>query len=138
MTTFGPSGIIVVLHKLFMQSPTTGMGPNWSYVHNPIEDFPESGLDDVVATGPNDVWAIGGSPDYRRHADALGWQPMEPGPTSSQLGWLACRCGTQRSLGLGLERVLALGRERVDRVSSRGTGFDVRHPKRRHGDRRGL
>ncbi len=60
-------------------------GTQWSYVHNPIEDFPESGLDDVVATGPNDVWAIGGAPDtgvMLMHWDGNQWSLVQPPPNS--------------------------------------------------------
>lgn len=34
-------------------------GTAWSHVESPIEEISQSGLLDVVATGPNDVWAIG-------------------------------------------------------------------------------
>jgi hypothetical protein len=56
-------------------------GSNWSRVQSPIEDLSQSGLDDVVATGPNDVWAIGGAQDVGvvlMHWNGSQWNTMEP------------------------------------------------------------
>ncbi|MFB3908859.1 MAG: hypothetical protein ACE15D_10690 [Candidatus Eisenbacteria bacterium] len=60
-------------------------GHEWSHVPSPMEDIHQSGIEDLVATGPNDVWAIGGS-------DADGallmrwngsqWTMMPPPPNS--------------------------------------------------------
>jgi hypothetical protein len=35
-------------------------GTSWSHISSPIEALGQSDLSDVVATGPDDVWAIGG------------------------------------------------------------------------------
>jgi len=57
-------------------------GSTWSYVPNPIEAFEGSGLDDVVASGPNDVWAIGNasSGPLLMHWDGSEWSLMPPPP----------------------------------------------------------
>jgi hypothetical protein len=60
-------------------------GTEWSHVYSPIEEFSQSGLDDVAATGPNDVWAIGGGQDVGvvlMHWDGNQWSIMEPPPNS--------------------------------------------------------
>jgi hypothetical protein len=60
-------------------------GSSWSYIHNPIEDLPQSGIDDVAASGPNDVWAIGGAADVGVmliHWDGSGWSLVTPPPNS--------------------------------------------------------
>jgi hypothetical protein len=60
-------------------------GAAWSYIPNPIEDAPQSGIDDVAASGPNDVWAIGGAPDtgvMLIHWDGAAWTSMPPPPNS--------------------------------------------------------
>jgi hypothetical protein len=112
-------------------------GTQWSHIPSPIEDVSDSGLDDVAATGPNDVWAIGGAPDtgvLLMHWDGSQWSLVQP-PLNSG-GSLAA--ASERSLGLGLERVLALGWRLVDRGSGRGPGSNVRHPERRDGSSRRL
>jgi hypothetical protein len=60
-------------------------GSEWSHVHSPIEDMSESGLDDVVATGPNDVWAVGGASDVGvvlMHWDGSHWSLVQSPPNS--------------------------------------------------------
>lgn len=59
-------------------------GHEWSHIPSPIEDIPQSGLEDVAATGPNDVWALGGSPDQTvlMHWDGGSWSLAEPPPHS--------------------------------------------------------
>lgn len=60
-------------------------GSEWSYVHCPIEDMSESGLDDVVATGPDDVWAVGGASGVGvvlMHWDGSQWS-IVPSPPNS-------------------------------------------------------
>ncbi len=55
-------------------------GSQWSHVHSPIEDMSQSGLDDVVATGSNDVWAVGGAQDVGAvvmHWDGSQWSLVE-------------------------------------------------------------
>ncbi len=34
-------------------------GNQWSHVPSPIEALPDSGIEEIVASGPDDVWAIG-------------------------------------------------------------------------------
>jgi len=60
-------------------------GQNWSHIYSPIEDMPESGLYDVVATGPDDVWAIGSSQDagvVLMHWDGSQWSQVQAPPNS--------------------------------------------------------
>ncbi len=57
-------------------------GSAWSHVPSPIEALPDSGLQDVVATGPHDVWAIGtasGVGVILMHWDGSGWS-LAPAP----------------------------------------------------------
>jgi hypothetical protein len=56
-------------------------GSEWSHIPSPIEDISQSGLDDIVGTGPNDVWAIGGAQDtgvVLMHWNGSQWNTMEP------------------------------------------------------------
>ncbi len=59
-------------------------GENWSHVDSPIEHMGSSGLDDVAASGPNDVWAIGGSDGavILMHWDGSQWSVVDA-PTNS-------------------------------------------------------
>ena len=61
-------------------------GNSWSHVDSPIEHMAgDSGLDDVAATGPNDVWAIGGAFQVGvvlMHWDGSEWSLAEPPPNS--------------------------------------------------------
>jgi len=59
-------------------------GEEWTHVYSPIEEISQSGLEDVAATGPNDVWALGGSADQivLMHWDGTAWSLMEPPPHS--------------------------------------------------------
>jgi hypothetical protein len=59
-------------------------GQAWSHVDSPIEHMGTSGLDDVVATGPNDVWAIGGADGAvtLMHWDGSQWS-LVPAPPNS-------------------------------------------------------
>lgn len=60
-------------------------GETWSHVPSPIEAFPQSGLFDVVATGADDVWAIGTAPDVGvvlMHWDGSDWSLATPPPNS--------------------------------------------------------
>ncbi len=60
-------------------------GTSWSHVYSPIEGVSQSGLDDVVATGPNDVWAIGGGQltgVMLMHWDGTEWSVVQPPPNS--------------------------------------------------------
>lgn len=60
-------------------------GSQWSHIPSPIEDFPDSGLFDVVATGSDDVWAIGSAADagiLLMHWDGDHWNLMPPPPNS--------------------------------------------------------
>ena len=60
-------------------------GSSWSHVDSPIEAMPDSGLDDVVATGPNDVWAIGSASGVGvvvMHWDGSQWNLVQ-GPGNS-------------------------------------------------------
>jgi len=60
-------------------------GTSWSHVDSPIEAMEQSGLNDVVATGPNDVWAIGGSQVagvVLMHWDGSHWSVAQPPPNS--------------------------------------------------------
>jgi len=61
-------------------------GSAWSHVDSPIEHMAgDSGLDDVVATGPNDVWAIGGVLQggvVLMHWDGSQWSLAQPPPNS--------------------------------------------------------
>lgn len=59
-------------------------GSEWSHIPSPVEDIPQSDLVDVVATGPNNVWALGGSADQivLMHWDGSSWSLMEPPPHS--------------------------------------------------------
>ena len=59
-------------------------GHAWSHIYSPIEALPQSGLEDITATGPNDVWAIGGSDAgvTLMHWDGSQWSLAEPPPNS--------------------------------------------------------
>ena len=59
-------------------------GNAWSYVPSPIELIADSGLLDVVATGPNDVWALGTDPSgpLMMHWDGTAWS-MVPAPPNT-------------------------------------------------------
>ncbi len=59
-------------------------GNAWSHVYSPIEEVLQSGLEDVAATGPNDVWALGGADGIviLMHWDGLLWTLAEPPPNS--------------------------------------------------------
>ena len=61
-------------------------GSEWSHVESPIEHMAgDSGLDDVAATGPNDVWAIGGVLQggvVLMHWNGSQWSLAEPPPNS--------------------------------------------------------
>jgi hypothetical protein len=59
-------------------------GQAWSHVDSPIEHMGTSGLDDVVATGSNDVWAIGGSDGavVLMHWNGSQWS-LAPAPPNS-------------------------------------------------------
>lgn len=60
-------------------------GTVWSHVYSPIEDVAQSGLYDVVATGPNDVWAIGGADStgvILMHWDGEQWNVVQSPPNS--------------------------------------------------------
>jgi hypothetical protein len=59
-------------------------GQAWSHIYSPIEEISQSGLDDVVATGPNDVWAIGGGDSgvVLMHWDGSQWS-LAPAPPNS-------------------------------------------------------
>lgn len=59
-------------------------GQEWSHVDSPIEHMGSSGLNDVVATGPNDVWAIGGADGavVLMHWDGSEWSVV-PAPANS-------------------------------------------------------
>ncbi|HEX6942229.1 MAG TPA: FlgD immunoglobulin-like domain containing protein [Gemmatimonadaceae bacterium] len=56
-------------------------GSSWSHIPSPIEELSQSGLEDIVATGPDDVWAIGGAPDtgvVLMHWDGSQWSLAQP------------------------------------------------------------
>jgi hypothetical protein len=60
-------------------------GTDWSHVLSPIEEVLQSGLYDVAATGPNDVWAIGSGQDtgvILMHWDGSEWSFAQPPPNS--------------------------------------------------------
>ena len=61
-------------------------GSSWSHVDSPLEQMGgDSGLDDVAATGPNDVWALGGVLQggvILMHWDGSQWSLMPPPPNS--------------------------------------------------------
>jgi len=59
-------------------------GHAWSYVPSPIEGITQSGLEDVEATAPNEVWALGGSDDgpVLMRWDGSAWSLMPPPPNS--------------------------------------------------------
>ena len=59
-------------------------GEVWSHVDSPIEHMGTSGLDDVAAYGPNDVWAIGGAEGavVLMHWDGSQWS-LAPAPPNS-------------------------------------------------------
>lgn len=60
-------------------------GETWAHVPSPIEAIPQSGLFDVAATGPNDVWAIGSATDVGvvlMHWDGSDWSLATPPPNS--------------------------------------------------------
>ena len=59
-------------------------GQAWSHIDSPIEHMGTSGLDDVVATGPNDVWAIGVAEGAvaLMHWDGSQWS-LAPAPANS-------------------------------------------------------
>jgi hypothetical protein len=59
-------------------------GEEWSHVPSPIEQISQSGLEDIVATGPDDVWAIGGSDAgvILMHWDGAHWSLVEAPPNS--------------------------------------------------------
>lgn len=55
-------------------------GSEWSHIHSPIEDMSQSSLNDVAATGSNDVWAVGGAQDVGvvlMHWDGSQWSLVE-------------------------------------------------------------
>lgn len=60
-------------------------GEAWSHIPSPIEDLSQSGLNDVAASGPDNVWALGGAPDtgvVLMRWDGDEWSLMEPPPNS--------------------------------------------------------
>lgn len=59
-------------------------GEEWSHVYSPVEEFLQSGLEDVVATGPDDVWAIGGNDAgvILMHWNGQEWSLVEAPPNS--------------------------------------------------------
>ncbi len=59
-------------------------GQEWSHVYSPIEEVSQSGLEDIAATGPDDVWAIGGGDSgvILMHWDGTQWSLAEPPPDS--------------------------------------------------------
>lgn len=60
-------------------------GAAWSHVPSPIEALPDSGLEDVVATGPNDAWALGSASGVGvilMHWDGAMWS-LAPAPPNS-------------------------------------------------------
>lgn len=68
-------------------------GREWAHVSSPIEMMDDSGLDDVAATGPNDVWAIGNASAagvVLMHWDGTQWSLREPPPNS---GGALCAVG---------------------------------------------
>ena len=56
-------------------------GGAWSHVPSPIEDIAGSGLLDIAAGGPSDVWALGSGPGgvVLMHWDGAQWSTV-PGP----------------------------------------------------------
>lgn len=59
-------------------------GNTWTHIHSPIEDVADSDLEDIVATGPNDVWAIGAGPNgvLVQHWDGSQWNLVQPPPNT--------------------------------------------------------
>jgi hypothetical protein len=59
-------------------------GSAWSHVPSPIESVSQSALSDVVALGPNDVWAVGGSDSgpFVMHWNGSQWDVLPPPPDS--------------------------------------------------------
>jgi hypothetical protein len=59
-------------------------GQDWSHVYSPIEEISQSSLDDVAATGPNDVWALGGGDSgvVLMHWNGSQWSIAQPPPNS--------------------------------------------------------
>ena len=60
-------------------------GDEWTHVPSPIEQISQSGLEDIDASGPNDVWAIGGGDSgvVLMHWDGSSWSLAEPPPNSA-------------------------------------------------------
>lgn len=61
-------------------------GSSWSHVDSPIEQMiGDTGLDDVAAAGPDDVWALGGGSQegvVLMHWNGSQWSLMPPPPNS--------------------------------------------------------
>lgn len=60
-------------------------GSEWSHVSSPIEAMPESSIEDVVANGPNNVWALGNAADVGvvvMHWNGSQWSTIDSPPNS--------------------------------------------------------
>ncbi|MCC6906791.1 MAG: hypothetical protein IT430_02510 [Phycisphaerales bacterium] len=59
-------------------------GQSWSHVDSPVEHMGSSGLDDIAASGPNDVWALGGGDGavVLKHWNGSQWSLRQPPPNS--------------------------------------------------------
>ncbi len=59
-------------------------GNSWSHVDSPIEHMGSSGLEDIAATGPDNVWALGGANGavVLMHWNGSQWSLMEAPPNS--------------------------------------------------------
>lgn len=60
-------------------------GSSWSHIPSPIEDLPNSSLEDIAAAGPNDIWAVGNAADagvILMHWDGSRWSLVQSPPNS--------------------------------------------------------
>ncbi|MCC7142827.1 MAG: hypothetical protein IT349_12065 [Candidatus Eisenbacteria bacterium] len=59
-------------------------GSEWTHVASPIEEISGSGIDDVAAWGPNDVWALGNGNGavLLMHWDGTDWSMVSAPPNS--------------------------------------------------------
>lgn len=70
----------------------TAPDPGWHVAYT-TPDFPGDGLDDLVATGPNDAWAVGTGPccgrDQREilHWDGSQWRAVTPPPAPAKASY---------------------------------------------------
>jgi len=105
VTAIGPSDVWAVGYTVSLDDPYQTLtmhwnGTAWSIVDSPNYTFPGAynALLDVSATGPNDVWAVGGSPlgvpaqGLLLHFDGVSWS-LRAGPPNFEFWASSTRTG---------------------------------------------